>query len=239
MRAGQGNHEGDGSPGEASRSHRRRPSADGSISSVARLLPLHVRTASSPSRSASRAACRASSSRCHSSNPSASRASCWVIEGKAIRPRSSARRAIDAKSDAGGDVARAGVDQDVLDHPMVAIAVEVAARGADRAVVDQQCVSAFERLRETIDEREGSHGNQHLAVLQHRLSVPRRLDLDEPFAFQPDADLAIASHPAEREVVQQLVGDDDVRSAFEVGRCADALDRVSAERAPGLTSIAS
>ena len=44
------------------------------------------------------------------------------------------------------------------------------------------------------------------------LAVPRRLDLDEPFAVQPDADLAIAAHPAERQVVQQLVGEDDVRS---------------------------
>ena len=52
-----------------------------------------------------------------------------------------------------------------------------------------------------------------------------RFDLDEPFAVQPDAHLAIASQPAERKVVQQLVGDDDVRSTFELGRDADAVDR--------------
>ena len=141
---------------------------------------------------------------------------------------------------AGGDVARAGVGQDVLDHAMVAVAVDVAPRGADRAVVDQQRVPARERSRETIDEREGSDGNQRLAVRRPGLSVPRRLDLDEPFAVEPDADLAIASQPAEREVVQQLVGDDDVRCACRARpRCGRSSIVASAERAPGLTSIAS
>ena len=104
-----------------------------------------------------------------------------------------------------------GSAKHVLDDSMVAIAVDVAARGADRAVVDQQRVPARERSRETIDERERAHGDDRLAVRRTGLAVPRRLDLDEPFALQSDADLAIAAQPAEREVVQQLVGDDDVR----------------------------
>ena len=73
-----------------------------------------------------------------------------------------------------------------------------------------------------------------------RVVVPRRFDLDEPVAVHADADFAIAAHPAERQVVQQLVGDDDMRRSGQ-GRPPARTPSIaaSAERAPELTSIAS
>ena len=58
-----------------------------------------------------------------------------------------------------------------------------------------------------------------------RVVAPRRFDLDEPVAVHADAHFAIAVHTPERQVVQQLVGDDDMRRSAQGRAGAHAVDR--------------
>ena len=83
-------------------------------------------------------------------------------------------------------------------------------------------------------------GDDGRVVGRMRVVAPRRFDLDEPVAVHADAHLAIAAHTPERQVVQQLVGDDDMRRSAQGRAGAHAVDRGQAPNARrSSTSMAS
>ena len=100
---------------------------------------------------------------------------------------------------------------------MVPVAVHGTAAGSVGAVIDQQRGAVAELGRETLDEAERADRHDELAVdrpsAEHGADVARDRHpaFDEPVAVDVDADLALAANQPERQVVEQLVGEDEIR----------------------------
>src|SRR5207237_10526954 len=96
------------------------------------------------------------------------------------------------------------------------------ARCPHLAVVDEDRVAVLQGGREPIDERERADRDNELlrvtdASKSDELLVKRSRRFDEPISVQPDADFPPAADHAERQVVEQLVRDDDVDRRLELG----------------------
>ena len=131
------------------------------------------------------------------------------------------------------DVGGAGPVEEILDGPVRAIAVGWAARLAHPPVVDQERVPGVgEPGGDLLDRREGALGEHRLLSLRERDVVARRRIaelFDESITVEPDPHFfrpgGRAAEAPEREVVQKLVGEDQLRGAFEVLRDVDPVDR--------------
>lgn len=132
-----------------------------------------------------------------------------------------------------GDVGRTGPIEEILDRPMRAIAVGRAARLANPAVVDQECVTGVGEpggdLLDGCERALGKHRLFPLAEVERNARGRVAELLDEPIPLEPDQDLfgpgRRAAEPSEGEIVQELVGEDQLRGPFQALRDLDPLDR--------------
>jgi 8-oxo-dGTP pyrophosphatase MutT (NUDIX family) len=135
--------------------------------------------------------------------------------------------------DSRGDVGRAWPVEEILDRAVCAIAVGWAARLAHPAVVDQERVARVgEPGGDLFDGCERGLG-EHCLLPVAELDIAARGRvaelLHEPIPVEPDQDLLRpgrrAAEPPEREIVQELVGEDQLRGCFQMLRDVDPFDR--------------
>jgi 8-oxo-dGTP pyrophosphatase MutT (NUDIX family) len=121
------------------------------------------------------------------------------------------------------DVGRAGPVEEIIDRSVRAIAVRWAARLAHPTVIDQERVPGVgEPGGDLLEGREGTFGGYpFLTVTEGDVLAGRRVDelFDESIPVEPDPHLlrpgGRAAEAPEREIVQELVGQDQVRRIFE------------------------
>ncbi len=143
--------------------------------------------------------------------------------------------------DPGGDVGRTGPVEEILDRPVSAIAVGRAARLAHPAVVDQEGVAGVgEPGGDFFDERDRSFGeHRFLSFFEGNVLAGRwRAEgLDEALTFEPDQHLlrprSRATQPAERQVVHELVRQDQLRGRVQAPGDLHVLDRLERVSGPG------
>ena len=148
-------------------------------------------------------------------------------------------RADELEVDSGGDVGGARPVEEISDRPVIAIAVRWAARLAHPAVVDQERVARVgEPGCDLLDGCERALGEQGFLTVSEGDDVAGRWlaeVFDEPIPIEPDHDLlrpgGRSAETAEREVVHQFVGQDQLRGPFHSLRDLDPFDRI--ERPPG------
>ena len=232
----------------AARNHRKRPRPAGSTNMTARLRPPHARTASPPRPVLRRSPWRSSCG--EQPRLEAERRQGLALGDRGERPVSGRCRggAEDAEIDARGDVGLAGFSEDVLDHAVVSVPVDGAARPVFGPVVDGQQRSSGRGTRgsgaRTRWPRSGSGSPRRRAgsIGVSALGSPGSGSIGvktstRRVARDGDPHLAGAvlgaADPPEGQVVQELVGHHDARAvgghAIEHGH---AVDRAQASPEP-------
>ena len=132
-----------------------------------------------------------------------------------------------------GDVGGPGPVEEILDRPVRSIAVGRAARVAHPAVVDQERVPGVgEPGGDRLDGCQCAFGEHRFLPVAERDIVARRRigePFDEPISVEADPHLfrsgGRAAESPERQIVQELIGHDQLRGPFEVLRDVDPFDR--------------
>ena len=160
--------------------------------------------------------------------------------GKGDQPLDLRMSGQEIEVDPGGDVGRAGPVEEILDRPVGAIAVGRAARLAHPPVVDQERVARVgEPGGHLLDERDRPFGEHGLLSIGEGDVLARgwiAQVFDEPLPVQPDQHLLrprrVATKAAERQVVHELVRQDQLRRGVQPLGDPDTLDRLERASSP-------
>ncbi len=160
--------------------------------------------------------------------------------GKGDQPLRFGMSGHEIEVDPGGDVGRAGPVEEILHGPMRPVAVGRAARLAHPAVVDQDRVARVgEPGGDLLDERDRPFGEHDLLAIGEGDEVAGRWiaeAFDEPFPVQPDQHLlrprSRATQTAKRQVVHELVRQDQLWGGIQPLGDPDTLDRLDRASSP-------